>query len=71
MKPEMTAISRRLYDAAVSDILTIQDAADYLEKEAKIRTLPEKLEKFSHGNDLRKTLVQGLLKMTRNGKKMR
>lgn len=61
MKPEMTAISRRLYDAAVSDILTIQDAADYLEKEAKIRTLPEKLEKFSHGNDLRKTLVQGLL----------
>ena len=61
MKPEMTAISRGLYNAAKSDILTIQDAVEYLEREARIRTLYEKLEKFSHGKDLRKTLVRGLL----------
>lgn len=61
MNSEMTSISKGFYDMAVSDILTIQDAVQYLEKEAKIRSLCEKLEKFSHGQDLRKVLVQGLL----------
>lgn len=57
----MTTISQTNYDAAVSDILTIQDAVRYLEKEAKTRTLGSKLKKFSHGKDLRNILVQGLL----------
>ncbi len=61
IKPEMTEISRCLYDAARSDILTIQDAVEYLEKNSKIRTLREKLEKFSRGKNLRKILVQGLM----------
>lgn len=61
MELKMTAISQANYDAAVSDILTIQDAVRYLEKESKIRTLRDKLEKFSHGKDLRNVLVQGLL----------
>lgn len=60
MKPEMTGISVGLYDTVRLDILTIQDAIDYLEKEAKFRTLREKLEKFGYGRDLRKILVQGL-----------
>ncbi len=62
MTCEMTEITKRLYDAARSDILTIQDAVQYLEWEAKFRSLREKLEKFSHGQDLRTTLVEGLLK---------
>lgn len=61
MHAEMTTISKDLYSTAVSDIFTIQDAVRYLEKEAKIRSLREKLEKFSHGRELRKILVQGLL----------
>lgn len=61
MKLKMTEISQANYDAAVSDILTIQDAVRYLEQEAKTRTLRSKLEKFSHGKDLRSVLVRGLL----------
>lgn len=61
MNTEMTTISKELYDTAVSDIFTIQDAVRYLENEAKIRSLRDKLEKFSHGRDLRRLLVQGLL----------
>lgn len=61
MNTEMTTISKGLYDTAVSGIFTIQDAVRYLEKEVKIRSLRDKLEKFSHGQDLRRLLVQGLL----------
>lgn len=61
MKLKMTEISQANYDAAVSDILTIQDAVRYLEQEAKTRTLRSKLEKFSYGKDLRSVLVRGLL----------
>lgn len=69
MESEMTMISKGFYDMARSDLLTIQDAVQYLEKEAKIRTLRDKLEKFSHGQDLRTTLVQGLLENDPNRKK--
>lgn len=61
MRLGMTALTKGFYDDAVSGILTIQDAVRYLEKEAKIRSLHEKLEKFSHGRDLRRTLIEGLL----------
>ena len=57
----MTELSEKFFDVARSDILTVKDAVRYLEKEARIRTLREKLERFSHGCDLRKVLVQGLL----------
>ena len=69
MNTEMTAISKGFYETAVSGIFTIQDAVCYLEKEAKIRSLREKMEKFSHGQDLRKILVQGLLENDTERKK--
>lgn len=61
MNSEMTSISKGFFDTSVSGILTIQDAVRYLEKEAKIRSPRDKLNKFSQGQDLRKILVQGLL----------
>lgn len=69
MELKMTEISQANYDAAISDILTIQDAVRYLEKEAKTRTLRSKLEKFSRGRDLRSILVQGLLENDSKRKK--
>lgn len=69
MESEMTMISKEFFNSARSNLFTIQDAVQYLEKEAKMRTLREKLEKFSHGQDLRKTLVQGLLENDPNRKK--
>lgn len=68
MESEMTMISKEFFNSARSNLFTIQDAVQYLEKEAKMRTLREKLEKFSHGQDLRKTLVQGLLENDPNRK---
>lgn len=62
MKNLMTDISRRIYNQAVSQSLTESEAVDFLEKEARLRTLREKLEKFYHGQELRTTLVQGLLR---------
>ena len=61
MENKMTAVSERIYDQAVSGSLTVSGAVDFLEKETKMRTLREKLEKFSHGQELRAVLVQGLL----------
>ena len=62
MENKMTAVSERIYDQAVSGSLTVSGAVDFLEKETKMRTLREKLEKFSHGQELRAVLVQGLLR---------
>lgn len=61
MQNEMTAVSRKIYEEATSGLLTVREAIDFLDREAKIRTLREKLEKFSHGKDLRTTLVNGLM----------
>ena len=69
MRTEMTELSEKFFNAAQSDILTVKDAVRYLEKEARIRTLREKLERFSHGCDLRKVLVQGLLEHDSQRKK--
>lgn len=57
----MTQLSQTIYEKATSGRLTIHEAIDFLEKEAKVRNLGEKLEKFSHGRDLRQTLIAGLL----------
>lgn len=62
MQNEMTSISRRIYEEATSGLLTVQEAVAFLEKEARLRTLKEKLEKFYHESDLRKTLVEGLMR---------
>ena len=52
MDNKMTEISQAMYDEATSELLTVQDAVEYLEKEGKMRTLREKLEKYSYGRDL-------------------
>lgn len=61
MNSKMTVVSEQIYNQALSKSLTASEAVDFLEKEAKMRTLREKLEKFSHGQELRTTLVQGLM----------
>jgi len=61
MQPEKTTISKNLYDNSTAGLLTIQDAVEYLENQIKTRSLREKLEKFRHGCDLQKVLVEGLL----------
>ena len=61
IEKEMTEISGKFYKEATSGLLSVQEAVDFLEKEAKIRTLREKLEKFSYGKELRTTLVNGLV----------
>lgn len=62
MNNKMTVVSERIYNQAISGTLTVSGAVDFLEKEAKMRTLREKLEQFSHGQELRTTLVQGLMR---------
>lgn len=62
MNNKMTVVSERIYNQAISGTLTVSGAVDFLEKEAKMRTLREKLEKFSHGQELRTILVQGLMR---------
>lgn len=61
MNADMTMISRESYEKATTEALTVQEAVDFLEKEAKVRTLREKLDKFSKGRDLGKLLVTGLM----------
>lgn len=58
---EMTQLSKSIYDKAVSEELTIQEAIAFLEQQEKIRTLKEKLERFYKGKNLRRTLTEGLL----------
>ena len=58
MNNKMTVVSKQLYNQAISRSMTASEAIDFLEKEAKMRTLREKLERFSHGQELKSTLVQ-------------
>ncbi len=62
MGADMTEMTRASYQQAASGLLTVQEAVAFLEKEAKTRTLREKLEKFAKGRDLRRLLVDGLMK---------
>ena len=62
MNNNMTAISQKMYDQAAAGQLTVREAVDFLEKEMQMRTLREKFEKFFHGQNLKETLVRGLLR---------
>lgn len=61
MEGNMTVTSKRMFEQATEEIMTVCEAVAFLEKEAKMRTLREKLEKFSCGRDLKETLTCGLL----------
>ncbi|MCH5266094.1 MAG: hypothetical protein J1F02_09355 [Lachnospiraceae bacterium] len=61
MQNEMTQLSKSIYEEAMSGHMTVQEAVNFLKREAKIRSLKEKIEKYYHGQDLRQTLVSGLL----------
>ena len=69
MNNKMTVVSKQLYNQAISRSMTASEAIDFLEKEAKMRTLREKLERFSHGQELKSTLVQGLMQNHANQNK--
>jgi len=61
MQNQMTQLTKKNYEKAVSGFLTFEEAIDFLETEAKIRTLHEKIEKFSNGQELQPVIVAGLL----------
>lgn len=56
----MTAITRRMLIQAASGQMTVDEAVAFLEKEARPRTLREKLELYARGCDLKAALVSGL-----------
>ncbi len=60
MEGNMTVTSKRMFEQATAEIMTVREAVDFLEKEAKMRTLRDKLEKFAQGRDLQETLTCGL-----------
>ncbi|MBR1692269.1 MAG: hypothetical protein IJ711_05785 [Lachnospiraceae bacterium] len=62
METQTTNLSKRSYYEATSGRLTIEDAIGYLEEEVKIRSFREKLERFYKGQNLRQTLVDGLMR---------
>ena len=61
MARRMTDLSYQLFIQAQSGSMTAAEAVEYLEKYAKIRTLSEKLAMFYDGDDLKKTLMEGLV----------
>ena len=61
MCPDMTRLSRESFERATMEDLTVEEAVNFLEREAKVRTLREKLEKYARGRDLKKLLVDGLM----------
>ena len=64
MFTDMTMLTRTAYEAAMDEMLTIEDAVRFLEEELLTRSLRSKIEKFAKGRDektLRNLLVSGLL----------
>ena len=64
MYTNMTRLSRKAYDAALDEMLTVHDAVRFLEEELKTRSLKSKIEKFSgkrKDGELKEYLVDGLL----------
>ena len=61
MRQKMTVVSQGMFDHAVSG-MNIEEAVCYLEKEAKIRSFREKLQKAAPEKDLKPVLIEGLLK---------
>ncbi len=62
MGNNMTGLSQKMFDRATSGQLTIRGAVEFLEKEMRVRTIREKFEKFFRGENLKETLVRGLLR---------
>ncbi len=62
MYSEMTQITKESFEKAREELLSVQDAVSFLEREAKVRSLRSKIEKFAKTEDLNKTLVEGLLR---------
>lgn len=60
MENHMTTITRRMFTQAASGQMTVSEAVAFLEKEARPRTLGEKLGLYAHGCDLEAVLVSGL-----------
>ncbi len=60
MNENMTVISYDMYNRAVNNTLTVNDAVNMLKECTKFRNLRDKLGAFAKGRDLRKVLTQGL-----------
>lgn len=56
----MTTLTQRMFTQAASGQMTVDEAVAFLEKEARPRTLREKLELYARGCDLKAALVSGL-----------
>lgn len=63
MRENMTELSQYNYNEAAGEDRSIQEAIAFLEH-ADMRTPWEKIEKFSHGKELQKLLVEGCWSMT-------
>lgn len=55
----MTVTTRAMYQAATSGTLSVSEAVRLLRQEMKPRTLPEKLQRFAKGRDIRALLAEG------------
>ena len=62
MARAMSELTYQLFTQAKSSSMTEAEAVEYLEKYAKKRTISEKLSFFYDGDDLKKTLQEGLVK---------
>lgn len=63
MYTDLSYLSREAYDMATDQMLTIDQAISFLEKQLQMRTLSSKIMKFSRGRDknaLKKLLIDGL-----------
>ena len=60
MMENMTQTSAYMFENATSGRLSVQEAARWLNSEAQLRSLREKLERFVGGQELRPLLVKGL-----------
>lgn len=58
---EMTRISKYMYEMARYGRLTAREAVEWLGREAKQRSLYEKLERFADDRELRHLLINGLM----------
>ncbi len=60
MTENMTRTSAYMFENATSGRLTVREAASWLNREAQLRSLRDKLERFAKGRELRPLLVNGL-----------
>lgn len=60
MMENMTQTSAYMFENATSGRLTVREAANWLNREAQLRSLRDKLERFAGGRELRPLLVEGL-----------